>query len=189
MAAFKFFNIGKANEEIVSLESRVAQLTSENASLQQNVPQVEAAAEGIRAELTEAHAKLAQATADLATAQASIASLSKEKESAVAALANSSFSDIRTVFGVTIVENGATLNGWSTIGIPQIATADAMAASYKSGNTTASFNTGNSSYNTVTKKWEVTYNGVWSAAIEMASSNEGARMIANPSSAILSASI
>jgi len=87
MIVFKFFNIGKANEEIVSLESRVAQLTSENASLQQNVPQVEAAAEGIRAELTEANAKLAQSVADLATAQASIASLSKEKESAVTALA------------------------------------------------------------------------------------------------------
>lgn len=112
-----------------------------------------------------------------------------DKAAAVAALANSSFSDIRTVFGVTIVANGATLNGWSTIGIPHIATANAMAASYKSGNTLVSFNTGDSSYSTVTGKWEVTYSGVWSAAIEMASSTEGARMIANPSSAILSASI
>ena len=112
-----------------------------------------------------------------------------DKAAAVAALANSSFSDIRTVFGVIIVANGATLNGWSTIGIPHIATANAMAASYKSGNTLVSFNTGDSSYGTVTGKWEVTYSGVWSAAIMMASSTEGARMIANPSSAILSASI
>jgi hypothetical protein len=110
-----------------------------------------------------------------------------DKAAAVAALANSSLSDIRTVFGVIIAANGATLNGWSTIGIPHIATANAMAASYKSGSTLASFNSGDSSY--INGQWNVTYSGVWSAAIEMASSTEGARMIANPSSAILSASI
>jgi hypothetical protein len=110
-----------------------------------------------------------------------------DKAAAVAALANPSYTDIRTVFGVVITANGATLNGWSTIGIPHIATANAMAASYKSGSTLASFNIGDSSY--INGQWNVKYDGVWSAAIEMASSTEGARMIANPSSAILSASI
>ena len=111
------------------------------------------------------------------------------KADAVTALDNSTHSDIRTVFGVTIVENGATLNGWSTIGIPHIATATAMAASYKSGSTSSSFNNVDSSYDLVTGKWNVNYGGVWSAAIQMASSSEGARMIANPSSSILSSSI
>jgi hypothetical protein len=111
------------------------------------------------------------------------------KAAAVLALDSSSHSDIRTVFGVTITPNGATLNGWSTIGIPDRATANAMAASYKTGSTLASFSTGDSSYDSVTGQWNVTYSGVWSAAIEMASSTEGARMLANPSTSILSASI
>ena len=87
MAIWKFAGIGKANEEISNLETKVAELASQNTALTANALEVETGFAAVRAELTEAHAKLAQSTADLATAQASIASLSKEKESAVAALA------------------------------------------------------------------------------------------------------
>jgi chromosome segregation ATPase len=80
MAAFKFFNIGKANEEIENLQSQIATLTAENASLKENTPQVEAAAETLRNELEASKAKLAQAEVDLATAKASVASLTAEKE-------------------------------------------------------------------------------------------------------------
>ena len=86
--AFKFFNIGKANDEISNLESKVAELTSEVASLKENTPQIEAAAESLKVELTETKSKLAQAESDLSTSKASLASVSAELKVSNDRLAN-----------------------------------------------------------------------------------------------------
>jgi len=110
-----------------------------------------------------------------------------DKAAAVAALTNSSYSDVRTEFGVTIAENGAVLTNWSNIAIPNVATPDAMAVSYKSGTGLASFNASNVSL--IGGAFKVNYPGVWSAAILMVSSSEGGRMIAIPSNAVFASSV
>jgi hypothetical protein len=110
-----------------------------------------------------------------------------DKAAAVAALTNSSYSDVRTEFGVTIDKNGADLTNWSNIAIPNVATPDAMAASYKSGTGLASFNAGDASL--VEGVFKLKYSGVWSASILMVSSTEGGKLIAIPSNAVFSSSI
>lgn len=90
MAAFKFFNIGKANEEITRLESRVAELTTENESLKQNGPAVEAAAETLQSDLDSTKSKLAQVESDLSTAKQTISTLTAAKEKAEADLSAAS---------------------------------------------------------------------------------------------------
>lgn len=83
--AFKFFNIGKANEEIDKLESSVAQLTEERDAIKANSGEIEAAAETFKGELTAARQKAVQLESDLATARQSIATLTTERDTASAA--------------------------------------------------------------------------------------------------------
>lgn len=80
MAAFKFFNIGKANDEIARLEAQVADLNKQITDLKANGPEVEAAAETLRGELEAERQKAAKAEIDLAT-------VNSEKDKAVADLA------------------------------------------------------------------------------------------------------
>jgi hypothetical protein len=110
-----------------------------------------------------------------------------DKAAADNALTNSSYSDVRTEFGVTIAQNGAVLTNWSHIAIPNVATPDAMAASYKSS---TNFNAGDASISGFPiSLFNVKYAGVWSAGILMVSSDQGGRMIAIPSNAAFSSSI
>lgn len=110
--------------------------------------------------------------------------LSDKAAAAAAALSNSSYSDVRTEFGVTIAQNGSVLTNWSNIAIPNVATPDAMAASYKSS---TNFNAGDASL--ADGLFKVNYAGVWSAGIMMVSSSEGGRMIAIPSNSVFTSSI
>ena len=82
MAAFRFFNIGKANEEITRLESRIQELEAENTQLKDNGPAVEAEAEKVRGELADAQSKLAKADADLKAAQGDVTKLTAERDQA-----------------------------------------------------------------------------------------------------------
>ena len=62
MAAFKFFNIGKANEEIARLEGEVSRLTAENASLAANTPE---AVTNLQAQLATAETTIKELKASL----------------------------------------------------------------------------------------------------------------------------
>jgi chromosome segregation ATPase len=86
MAAFKFYNVTKANEEIHRLESSVEELTNQIETLKGNDTAIAAEAEKVRGEYDATKLKLTQAESDLATAKASIVSLTAEKDKAVADL-------------------------------------------------------------------------------------------------------
>lgn len=86
--AFKFFNIGKANEEIDKLEASVAQLTAERDAIRGNTGQVEAAAEKLKSGLAAADAKIVQLESELSTARTAGTSLTAELSAANAKLAN-----------------------------------------------------------------------------------------------------
>ena len=88
--AFKFFNIGKANEEIDNLTSSIAALTLENQSLKDNSPLIEAEAEKIKGECSALSGKLSQVEADLETSKQTISTLSGELKVATDKLANPS---------------------------------------------------------------------------------------------------
>ena len=88
--AFKFFNIGKANEEIDNLTSSIAALTLENQSLKDNSPLIEAEAEKLKGEFSAVSGKLSQVEADLATSKQTISTLSGELKVATDKLANPS---------------------------------------------------------------------------------------------------
>lgn len=79
MANFKFFNIGKANEEITRLEGEVTKAQADAKAATENAAEVEKAAETATADLS-------QARADLATAKTSITSLTSRAEKAEADL-------------------------------------------------------------------------------------------------------
>lgn len=83
--AFKFFSIGKANEEIDKLESSLAELTRERDALKENSAAIETDAENVKSELASAGAKAVQLESDLATARQSITSLTVERDAAVSA--------------------------------------------------------------------------------------------------------
>ncbi len=79
MAEFKFFNIGKANAEIIRLETELAGVRAELAAGKENATAIEASAEATQAELT-------QAKADLVTAKASISSITAAHDAVKAEL-------------------------------------------------------------------------------------------------------
>lgn len=79
MADFRFFNIGKANAEIVRLEAELTKAQAEGKAASENLTEITAAAESNAA-------KLVQAEADLTAAKASIASITAEKIRAEAEL-------------------------------------------------------------------------------------------------------
>lgn len=89
--AFKFFNIGKANEEITRLEGEVARLTTEAQTATENANAVAAAAEQCKTDLTAAQteittlkANLVQKDSDLAT----VASVTEENKTLKATIAD-----------------------------------------------------------------------------------------------------
>lgn len=75
MATFKFFNIGKANEEITRLEAENATLKEDAKNASENAAAIATNAEGVTTELT-------QLKADHATAKTSISSLTARAEKA-----------------------------------------------------------------------------------------------------------
>jgi len=85
--AYKFFNIGKANEEIDKLEAAVAKLTAERDAIKDNDSTIAAEAEKLKTRLASADAKVVQLDADLATARQSISSLTTERDAARSELA------------------------------------------------------------------------------------------------------
>lgn len=84
--ALKFFQIGKANEEIDRLTAELAKVTTERDALAGNDSSVAADAEKIKGELAAANAKGVQLESDLATARQTIASLTEGKTKAEADL-------------------------------------------------------------------------------------------------------
>ncbi len=85
--ALKFFQIGKANEEIDRLELANAELTRQIEAFKGNDSEVVAAAEKIKGELAASGAKVVQLESDLATARLSITSLTGERDAARTELA------------------------------------------------------------------------------------------------------
>lgn len=90
MAAYKFFDIKKANAEVERLEGEVARLTTEG----ENVAVAISAAESLRTDLTAAQteitqlkASVAQKDSDLATVKQSLASVSTERDELKATIA------------------------------------------------------------------------------------------------------
>lgn len=75
MATFKFFNIGKANEEITRLEAELATAKAEAKTATDNADEVVKNAEAVATEL-------AQVKSDLATAKTTISSLTARAETA-----------------------------------------------------------------------------------------------------------
>lgn len=73
--ALKFFQIGKANEEIDRLNAELAKVTAERDALTGNDSTIAAEAEKVKGELAAASAKIVQLESDLATARQSISSL------------------------------------------------------------------------------------------------------------------
>ena len=81
-AAYKFFNIGKANEEIDRLESLVASLTTQVETLKGNDSEIAAAAEKVKGELATASAKIVQLESDLGTARQTISTVTAARDKA-----------------------------------------------------------------------------------------------------------
>jgi chromosome segregation ATPase len=97
MADFKFFNIGKANAEIVRLEAEVTKSQAETKAAKDNAVEVEAAAEATSAELITAKAELKTAKdqvaakdLELAAKDSEIAIVKAELKTAKEQLANPS---------------------------------------------------------------------------------------------------
>jgi uncharacterized phage infection (PIP) family protein YhgE len=89
--AFKFFNIGKANEEVSRLEGEVTRITSDLATANANAEAISTEAEKLKSDLTAANAKIAelnQTASDLATAKLSIQSLTHERDELAAKIAD-----------------------------------------------------------------------------------------------------
>lgn len=84
--ALRFFQIGKANEEIDRLAAELAKVTSERDALQGNDSTIAAEAEKVKGELAAANAKAVQLDADLATAKQTISTLTEGKAKAEADL-------------------------------------------------------------------------------------------------------
>lgn len=85
--AFKFFNIGKANDEIVRLESEVTRLNSELVAAKENAAQVESAAEQTKTDLAAAQSKvtelektISQNASDLSAANLKATEAAKERD-------------------------------------------------------------------------------------------------------------
>lgn len=125
MGAYKFFNIGKANEEIDRLQGQLAALTAENTSLKENVPQVEAAAESLRTDLESTKAKLTQAESDLATARQTISTVTAAKDKAETdlAAANAKLANPEERIQQAASVQAASIT--ASIGVPPVAAAPA----------------------------------------------------------------
>ncbi|HWN95015.1 MAG TPA: hypothetical protein VNT99_08280 [Methylomirabilota bacterium] len=90
MATFKFFNIGKANEEISRLETENARITADALTSTQNSAAVEERATQLSHDLATATQSIGSLSAQVTTLNQSVTDITADRDALAAKLANPS---------------------------------------------------------------------------------------------------